>query len=235
MGGMFMSQITPGRIGYYYTSYSLAKKERKSTSEKIGQLSLIQGVMMIFKVFIILLSIIYFSFVFEIPYYFYISFITPLLIIFFIFYFLYYENSKNILLKYSFTRKFVKYLDIMRESIRKIRLKSILFLLLIDSIVWFLWGIIFMFLMKSIGVDLSFIYCLMLQPLFSALLFVPISPNALGLAESGGAIVFSLLGFVPTVGAVFIILFRLLSLIGDSIGILDLTIIKIPRGIKYVK
>ncbi|MCK4634267.1 MAG: flippase-like domain-containing protein [Candidatus Aenigmarchaeota archaeon] len=50
MGGMFFSQITPARSGYFYTSYSLGKKENKNVSEKIGLITLVQAIMMISKI-----------------------------------------------------------------------------------------------------------------------------------------------------------------------------------------
>ena len=73
MCGMILSAPTPGRLGYYYTAYSLSKKTKHSTSENIGYLTIIQGLSFLVKVFLCIIAIIYFS-----------SFILPSLMNYFI-------------------------------------------------------------------------------------------------------------------------------------------------------
>lgn len=231
LGGMFLSQITPGRAGYLYTSYSLAKKEDKSISGRLGIVSLIMGVMMISKVFLIVLSIVYFSFLFKIPNYFFLSFLMPLLIIVFIFSILYSEKSKTFLSKIPILKKGLKYLELMQKAVKKISFQKFLSMILLDLCGWFFWAVQFFFLINSLGYSLSLLSCLMLQPILSAILFIPISPNALGLGESANALIFTLLGFPASLGVAFLILFRINTLLVDSLGIPDLRTIKIPKKI----
>ena len=72
----------------------------------------------------------------------------------------------------------------------------------------------------------------MLNPLISVIMFVPISPTALGVAESGSALIFDLLGLQLGTGVAFLLLFRINSIAFDSVGLIDLKTIKIPRKLK---
>lgn len=231
LAGMFLSQITPGRAGYLYTSYSLAKKEDKSVSGKVGIVSLVMGIMMISKVFLIILAIIYFSFLFKIPNYFFLSLLMPLLIIIFVFSILYSEKSKTFLSKIPFLKKGLKYLELMQKAVKEVSPKKLFSMIILDLCGWLFWGVQFFFLINSLGYSLSLLSCLMLQAILSAVLFIPISPNALGLGESANALIFSLLGFPASLGVAFLILFRINTLMVDSLGIIDLRTIKIPKKI----
>jgi len=73
---------------------------------------------------------------------------------------------------------------------------------------------------------------LMLQPLLTAVLLIPISPTGLGLAESESALIFSLLGMESGIGVAFLLLFRINSIFVDSIGLIDLKNVSIPKKLK---
>jgi len=229
LGGMFLSQMTPGRAGYFYTSYSLAKKENTSISGKVGVVSLIMGLMMLSKVFLIILAIIYFSFLFEIPNYLLLSFMMPILIVLLVFFVLYSKKSRNILSKIPILNKFVKYLELMQNAVAEISFKKIIKIMVLDIFGWLFWGFQYYFLINSLGYTIPFVTCLMLQVIFSAILFIPISPNALGLGESGSALVFGLLGFEPMLGVAFLLLLRINMFLFDSPGMIDLKTIPIPK------
>ena len=61
MRGMLYSNVTPGRVGYYYTAFSIAKKTDKSASENVGFVTLLQGVNFSLKVFLCVAAVLYFS------------------------------------------------------------------------------------------------------------------------------------------------------------------------------
>ena len=243
MGGMFLSQITPGRVGYAYTAYSIAEKEKRSISKMIGVIGLVQGVMIASKIFVIVLAFVYFSYISEIPFYLYLAFITPILILFFVVFVLYTDKSKQLLLKIPFLKKTVKYTDLMQEAVKKIAKKTIVYMVLIDLMGWLLYGVMFYFLCISLNVHLSFLTCLMLHPILSALLFIPISPSALGIAESGSALVFSLLkaeldllnSDIFVFGVAFFLLLRINTIFVDSIGLIDYKNIKLHKILKKIK
>ena len=71
----------------------------------------------------------------------------------------------------------------------------------------------------SLGLKLSFLDYFLLHPLLTALSFVPITPAGLGLVESGGVVVFYLMGLDPLSGFAFTLLARLSNVIGDLPGV----------------
>jgi len=233
-GGMFLSQITPSRAGYLFAGYSIAKKEKKSISEVLGLISLIQGIMISVKILSIIFAITYFSFYFAIPNYIYLSFLVPILMLIAIIFILYCKSSKNLLSKIPFLNKGVKYLELMQKSVKQVSNKIAIKLIILDLLGWIFFGIQFFFLIKALGFDLSFLICLMMQPLISAFTFIPISPSGLGFAESEGAIIFDMLGLQFGTGVAFLFLFRINSIFIDSIGIIDLKTIKIPKKLRNI-
>jgi len=225
-GGMFLSQITPGRIGYLYTGYSLAKKQNVSISKMVGKIMYIQGIMLLIKIIAILLSFIYFSYFFEIPLYILISVLTIVSIVLLIFLVLYSERTIKLISKIYLLNKAEKYLRLMQDSVKTITRNNIIKMILLDIFGWFFYGLQIFFIVNAMGLNLSFLTCLMLQSLITAFLFIPISPGALGVGETGGAIIFNLLGLGLSTGVAFLLIFRLNSLIVDSIGIIDFKNIK---------
>jgi len=51
----------PGRVGYYYTAFSIAKKTKESRTKNIGLLTLMQGIGFFAKVISCLIAILYLS------------------------------------------------------------------------------------------------------------------------------------------------------------------------------
>ncbi len=225
--GMFLSQITPGRLGYLYTGYSIAKKQNKSISKMVGRIAYIQGIMLLFKILIIFLSFFYFSYFFEIPFYLFISILTISIIVLLIFLVIYSTKTLNLISKIPVLCKNKKYFEYMQESVKSIPKTSIIKMMILDIFGLMFYGLQIYFIVNAMGINLSFLTCLMLQPLITAFLFVPLSPGALGIGETGGAVIFNLLGLGSSAGVAFLLLFRLNSLIIDSIGLVDLKNIKI--------
>lgn len=225
--GMFLSQLTPGKGGYMYTAYSLGVKTKTSTSKNLGKLALIQGVMMIVKLLTLILAFVYFSWIIEIPLYLYLAFIVPIIIIAVIFLILYTSISNKILNKIPFIKKINKYIALMQNAVKEMSFKKSLQFLLIDFILFLVIGFQFYFLALALNTNISYLTALFLQPLLTAIMFIPISPNALGLTEGGNSIIFVLLGFNPAIGASFAFLLRINTLLFDSIGLIDLKNLKI--------
>ena len=221
-GGMFLSQITPGRAGYLYTPYSVARKGKKSISKMIGLVSLIEGAMMISKIIMIGISIIYFSYYFKISNYFYLSFLFPILIFIGMILVLYSDKTKSVLSVLPKGERLARYVELMQSAARNVPIQTILKFIVLDIAGWTFYSLQFFFLGYALGIHIPYLTCLMLQPLLTALLYIPVSPSALGIAESGSALLFNLIGLGSEKGVVFLLLFRISTMFVDSVGLIDL-------------
>ncbi len=231
-GGMLLSDITPGRAGYAYTSYSMAVKTNTSVSENLGRIGLIQGLMMATKVIMLLIAFIYFSFFINIPTVFLLAVAVPIAIVVIMIIILYTKASHKILSKIPLLNKITKYLDLMQTAVKQISKKNIAKILVLDFIAWFFVAAQFYFIASALNIELAFITSFMLVPLLSTLNFIPISPAGLGLTESGNVILFTLLGFSPVIAVSFALLWRINNIVFDIItGLPDLKYVKLPDKI----
>lgn len=231
-GGMFLSDFTPARAGYYFAGYSLAKKSGGSVSKNFGILTLLQGLVIIVKVPLILISFVYFSFLIDLPASIMSVILVPIVLFAIIFIFLYTKFPHSTLGRMPLVKKALKYVVLMQDAVRKIRPRQIAYVLLLDIGVWLLWGAQWFFTLQSIGINASFLTSLMLFPILSSAMFIPLSPGGLGFTEGANMVLFGLLGLNAATGVAFVILIRINSILVDSIGILDLKTIRIPRKLK---
>jgi len=229
MCGMILSIPTPGRVGYYYAAYSLSKKTENSTSENIGYLTIIQGLSFLVKVFLCMIAIIYFS-SFMIPsimnYFIIISFI-PVLFLIGIILILYTKILNKLLKKSTWLNRLEKYIENMQKAVRNLTKKKILIIIFLHFVGWAIIGFQWLLIAKALNVDIQLLETLMLQPLVTSIMFIPITPSGIGVAESGSAILFNILGFSSAIGVTFLLLQRLSTIIVDSFGLIDLKIHKI--------
>ncbi len=224
-GGMFLSNLTPGRAGYYYAAYSLAKKTNTSISGKVGLVTLIQGITMITKIIILVIAFIYLSFIIEIPLIFLVAFTVPAAVVILTFFVLYTETSHAILKKIPVLNKATKYLELMQDGVKHIKTSHITKLFSIDVACWVLSGIQFYILALALGINIDPVMSILFVQLISVLMFVPISPAGLGLTEGGGVVLFILLGFTAPQAISLILLWRLHSILVDGvIGMWDINL-----------
>ncbi len=92
-------------------------------------------------------------------------------------------------------------------------------ILLLCLLGWVFVGLQWMFVGKACGVCLPAYVYFLLQPLLSALMFVPVTPAGLGIMESGTVVVLYALGIPPAKAAVFAILVRLSCILADLPGV----------------
>jgi hypothetical protein len=116
----------------------------------------------------------------------------------------------------------LEYVDRMQDATREISKMRILKLSLLTSCGWLLSSAQWFFLAVSMGATISYVTALMLQPILTTVMFVPLSPSGLGLAEGGSALLFKAVGLTLADGVAFMLLVRVNSIIVDSIGLLDL-------------
>ncbi len=229
MCGMILSAPTPGRLGYYYTAYSLSKKTKHSTSENIGYLTIIQGLSFLVKVFLCIIAIIYFS-SFILPSlmnYFIIISVFPVLFFIGIILMLYTKLLNKILRKITLLSHLEKYIENMQKAVRTLTKKKILIILFLQFVGWSIIGFQWLLVAKALNINIELPKTLMLQPLLTSIMFIPLTPSGIGVAESGSAILFNIIGFSSAIGVTFLLLQRLSAIIVDSFGLIDLRIHKI--------
>ncbi len=231
-GGMLLSDVTPGRAGYAYASYSMAVKTNTSISENLGRIGLIQGLMMLTKVIMIIIAFVFFSYIINIPIIFLIAVAIPIAIAAVIVAILYTKASHKILGKIPVLNKITKYLDLMQKAVKEISKANIAKILILDFIAWFFVAAQFYFIALALNFELGIVTAFMLVPLLSVLNFIPISPAGLGLTESGNVVLFTLLGYSPAIAVSFALLWRINNIVFDIItGVPDLKHVKLPDRI----
>jgi uncharacterized protein (TIRG00374 family) len=228
MCGMFYSNATPGRVGYYYTAFSISKKTGASKSGNVGILTLFQGINFLVKVFLCVLALVYFSsFIVEEESRTYLVSVSllPILGVFLIFLVLYTNVFNRLLSKIPILRNFLKNVVLMQSAVRNVKLGRILKLIVLALLGWVFMSAQWYFLAISMNLDgFSYLTALMLSPLLTTVMFVPISPSGLGITEGGSALLFRLVGYTAELGVAFMFLVRINSIFVDLFGIIDIKI-----------
>lgn len=230
MCGMLYSALTPGRVGYYYTAFAISRKSGNSTSGNIGILTVIQGIYFFTKIFISLLAVVYFStFILsqESQQYLILISILPIAFVIGIILALYTNLINRIFGRISFLQGIIKYIALMQEASRKIGKIELLEITAIGIIGWILMSFQWFLIAIALNINIDFITALMLQPLLTTIMFIPLSPSGLGVTEGGSALLFSLVlgtSYASVAGAAFMLLVRLNSIMVDSLGLIDMRI-----------
>ena len=228
MCGMFYSNATPGRIGYYYTAFSISKKTETSRSGNIGILTLFQGINFLIKVFLCIMALIYFSsFIVDTESRIYLLLVSlfPILGVFLIILALYTNFLNKILIGIPILRNFIEYIISMQDAVREVDREKMLKLIILSLFGWIFMSAQWFFLAISMGIkNFTYLTALMIQPLLTTIMFVPISPSGLGLAEGGSALLFRVVGLTPANGVAFMLLVRINSIFIDLFGIIDMKI-----------
>ncbi|MFH1420896.1 MAG: lysylphosphatidylglycerol synthase transmembrane domain-containing protein, partial [Candidatus Aenigmatarchaeota archaeon] len=212
-GGMFFSNLTPGRFGYFYAAYSLAKKTQTSISERIGLLTLIQGLTMVTKILILVVAFIYLSWIINIPSVLLLAFAAPVAVVVLTILILYTRLSNHIISRIPLVGRIVRYLELMQNAARNVRRKDIIKLLSIDPLCWVLGTIQLALLAGALGMQMDILMVLFVSQIVSVLMFIPISPAGLGVTEGGGVILLLLLGFTAPQSVSLILLWRINSIV----------------------
>jgi len=221
MRGMLYSNVTPGRVGYYYTAFSIAKKTDKSASENVGFVTLLQGVNFSLKVFLCVAAVLYFSCILSLTDYgglFILVVSAPFFVVVAVLLVLY-SNVVNVLVEgVPFLRNYLHNVVLMQEASRQVDKITLGWMVFYAIVSWVAMSVQWFFIAHSLGADIGFVSVLLLQPLLTTVMFIPFSPAGLGFTEGGGAILFSLLGLGEASGVTFILLVRFNSILVDSFG-----------------
>lgn len=225
LGGMLLSDFTPGKSGYLTTPLIL--KRIAGCNTKLGMASILvpQAVEFLIKIFGAMLALIllYTSS----------THFKDLLLVAGIGIAMLFAISVIILIA-SWSEKvkipgFLKRFEAIFQSYFEHSVKTKDYILLLSSISligWFITAVQWYFIGEALNIDLSFIHYFLLQPLVSALMFVPITPAGIGIMESGAIAAFYLLGVGTSPAFFFSILVRASMVLGDMGGVIPLT--KVP-------
>jgi hypothetical protein len=225
MCGMLYGSATPGRVGYYYTSFSIAKKTGTSRSGNIGILTLFQGMNFLLKVVLCMTAVFYFSAYItdaSSQEYLLLAGLFPIAGLIIIAVALYTKILNRLLAKLPKSSKLLEYVDRMQETTKKVRGSQIVKILIVSLLGWLMISAQWYFLAISMDAAISYATALMLQPILTTVMFVPLSPSGLGLAEGGSALLFKAVGLTLADGVAFMLLVRINSIIVDAIGLLDI-------------
>ncbi|MBN2250502.1 MAG: flippase-like domain-containing protein [Candidatus Altiarchaeota archaeon] len=233
MCGMLYSSVTPGRVGYYYTAFSLSKKMKDSRSRNIGILTLIQGITFFVKVVSCIIAVVYFSRLLVKPEYMdylIMASLVPIVFVVLIAIVIYTNLANRFASKIPFVKEKLNYVVLMQDAGKEVKAAKIFKIMLITIIGWFFVGAQWFFLAEALGLGISYWDAFMLQPLLSAVMFIPITPGGLGITEGGSALLFTLLlSSIPSTeakaaGVTFILLVRFNSIVVDAFGLIDMKI-----------
>jgi uncharacterized protein (TIRG00374 family) len=227
MAGMFLSDFTPGRSGYFYVAYSLNKRD-VPLEKGIATITSTYLYDLTFKTIVAILGAYFiYSFVFAGQVGF--AIIVMLLLIFgvIIGYLIIMNPPAWVRVLSNKNRVLYKVLQFGEQSHTIQRFAP--FILSISLAGWMLRGLQWYLIVLSMHqAFLSPLDALLLNPLLTLLSLVPLTPAGWGIQETGIVIVFAALGISTTIATSFALITRLVEVAVDfSFGSWD--ILKKPR------
>jgi len=224
MGGMMVGDITPGRSGYFLTPSLLKKKVGSKITDGMACIFAPQGIEFILKVGGAVAAIIYISTFPGISNDLLISasFGAAILLVAGIFMLIIAFRDEKLTSKFlgklPFFKNYVANLSSFKERNLGIKenMNAIVFFTMIG---WIFAALHWYYLGKALGLELSYFDFILLHPLLTILMFVPISPAGFGLLEGGAILVFSLFTISAEPSMAFILLMRASILLVDLLGL----------------
>ena len=219
LSGMLVGDVTPGRSGYLMTPKFVESISGCSVQAGTAAIISPQGIEFLIKVVGASLAIVYLVLpVSESAMY---SALLGTAFVFFLALTLIWfawKSEFRILGRLPFVSGYISYFQEFRDKslIVKENVAEVTFISLAG---WIFAALQWQLIGLSLGLKLDFLDYFLLHPLLTALSFVPITPAGLGLVESGGVVVFYLMGLDPLSGFAFTLLARLSNVIGDLPGI----------------
>jgi len=224
MGGMMIGDITPGRSGYFLTPSLLKKKVGSKVTDGMACIFAPQGIEFILKVGGAVAAILYISTFPGISNDLLISatigaaFLLIVGILMLIIAFRDEKLTSSFLGKLPFFKNYTTNLSSFKE--RNIGIKENFNAILLFTLIgWIFAGLHWYFLGKALGLELTYFDFILLHPLLTILMFVPISPAGFGLLEGGAILVFSLFTISAEPSMAFILLMRASILLVDLLGL----------------
>lgn len=223
VGGMILSDITPGRGGYFLTPSILKKKTGTPITDGMACIFAPQAIELILKVGGAFAAIIYISSISGVHRELLISAAIGAFILLFagiLMLFISWKDenvSLNFLKRFPLVRNFTDRILPFKE--RSIVIKGSINTILILTVTgWFFAALHWFYLGKALDIDLPYYVFFLLHPLLSILMFAP-TPAGLGVMELGTIGVLSLFGVSVELAAAFSILVRASMILVDLTGL----------------
>lgn len=229
MGGVVVSDYTPSRSGYLYASLILKRKNNIPYQKSLSGIISSNAIEFILKTIGAALAIFYIILVIspDIPLelYFTLIFATSIMLTVTIVLtlILWWEKGSNFFSKFEklpYLKKiFNKIQDIQQQSkeIKPIFWKVVIISLLIWILKGFTW-LFFFFALNIFGISL--IECILLQPLITALAFIPLFPSGFGIQEIGTIFILGIFNVSSPLAGAFSVLLRSM-LVFNLLGIIS--------------
>ncbi|AGK61670.1 hypothetical protein Asulf_01698 [Archaeoglobus sulfaticallidus PM70-1] len=232
-GGMLLSEFTPGRSGYLSTPFFIKKLGGCNLNVGMAGILVPQAVEFLIKIFgSILALLLIFHHTEKFKELVAVSAIS-LLFIFVISVILllasWYNRGPSRIRLPKRLRFMANFL--LRYSEHSAKTKDMFWFILVTGLLgWVITSLQWYFVGKSLALDLNFYVYLLIQPLISSLMFLPITPAGLGLMEGGAVTAFYLLGVDASTALLYSLLVRTTNIFGDIPGIY--TLLKFPEILK---
>ncbi len=203
LAGMIAGDFTPGRAGYFSVPV-FAKAYDMDSRAVIGIILSSQAVEMVVKVFGASIGIVYLLGLNELY-----LMVIPLLV-----------SSLAVIYLWTDIPPNFRRLRMIREYARETK-KNALFILGISIAGWIVVGVQWYLLFRSLGLEVSFFQAMVLQPLGTLLMFLPLTPGGMGLFESGSGFLVSIVTGSFSAGIAHSILVRASTVLADLPGLTE--------------
>jgi len=222
--GYAIGQLTPGKLGYFSVAY-LLKKQKISYSFSTSVLIFAQFMSLTVQVILASFGIFYLilmkgvdlgGIIYVILALGWISVLSVGIVLFF----KYGPSRLKFIKKFPYGEKIFGMMGNLDRDFSKVK-PMISTVFIITLVMWLISGLAWYFIGMSLGMDISIISYILLNPLISSSTFIPISPSGMGIAEAGSVLIFSFLGVQMEKAFVLMILDRSINLF---IGLLGLKI-----------
>jgi len=230
LGGMILSDFTPGRSGYLATPFILERIGGCDVNKGMAGILVPQAIEFLVKLFGAFLGLVFLAAITE-KFREILSFSAIAMALLLFISILIIAGSWS-----KFARKipFPKFIRRRLESYTTQSMKtrnSLRVILSLTLLGWMITAFQWYFVGMSLSMNLEFFHYLLLQPLVTLLMFIPLTPAGLGIMEGGAVAILYLLGVDPSTAFFYSILVRLSTLVADSPGIL--TIMKVPFKLDF--
>jgi|Deesub1362A_J573_1020465.scaffolds.fasta_scaffold17161_2 hypothetical protein len=222
LGGMILSDFTPGRSGYLATPFILERISACDVNKGMAGILVPQAIEFLVKIFGAFLGLVLLAAATE-KFREILSFSAiAMALLLFISVLIIAGSWSGFATKIPFPGFIKRRLESYTAQSMKTR-DSLRIILSLTLLGWIITAFQWYFVGMSLSINLEFFHYLLLQPLITLLMFIPLTPAGLGIMEGGAVATLYLLGIDPSTAFFYSILIRLSTLIADSPGILTIT------------
>lgn len=225
--GLLCSDFTPGRFGYAAIVYDLNKKYKIPLSKGLVVLSISGATDMLAKGVYALIGLLFLVFIVNNSIMVQGALLSAGAVIFAGCVFLYitwfdFKHLDNFIKKLPVLGKRLHEFVVNFRTAGKELKSKFMFFMMLTFVSWMIRGLEWYALSLACGVGLPFFTILMLQPLLTAVRYIPITPAGIGLFEGVVILGFSIFGIPPESALLFAFFDRVNNIFVDLFGLVEL-------------